>query len=396
MHRKTSIMIVTARSGYPNGAGAATRLRTLAKGLSERGFDCLVVPLRASEEAEGGCFNTQAQGVFEGVRYMYATGNVRAQRSLVARVCQVARGFVGFVTAFLLEARRGPVAAIYYYMPENPLLLLVAYLGAKALGAKLIGERTEASTGLRGWRGDLFERYAYRLFDGYVVISAYLEAYMRPRLRKAVPIATIPIQVDVDRFRDACGMASERQDVVIYCGATDTNDDVPNCVDVFARAGGGRNGWRLVIVGRMSAEALHRMKVRAKELGLEGSIEFAGGVPQHKIPGLLGRAKIAILPRSQGLFSTAGFPTKLGEYLASGCPVVVSGTGDIPLYIKDGRDAALVQAGDLEAFATSLRDVMERYLAFVEMGERGRATARREFDYRAGCGKLLAAMELRP
>ena len=48
------------------------------------------------------------------------------------------------------------------------------------------------------------------------------------------------------------------------------------------------------------------------------------------------------LPREDALFSRAGFATKLGEYLASGRPVIASATGDVELYLKDDVDAFLV------------------------------------------------------
>ena len=86
------------------------------------------------------------------------------------------------------------------------------------------------------------------------------------------------------------------------------------------------------------------------------------------------------LARAEGLFSTAGFPTKLGEYLASGKPVVTTATGGIPRYLRSGVDAFLVHSGDTVAFAETLRYVMSHPEHATEVGLRGRQIALKEFS----------------
>jgi glycosyltransferase involved in cell wall biosynthesis len=128
-------------------------------------------------------------------------------------------------------------------------------------------------------------------------------------------------------------------------------------------------------------------------MGLVERVEFTGSVGRLEIPGLLREAAAFALPRASGIFSTAGFPTKLGEYLAMGKPVVVTATGDIPLYLRDGVDAYLVPPDDTHAFAARLAEVFADPSAAREVGERGRETARREFDIVSQCRRLADFME---
>ena len=102
--------------------------------------------------------------------------------------------------------------------------------------------------------------------------------------------------------------------------------------------------------------ALDRFRSRVASLGLAERVEFTGSVERAGLPGLLKEAAAFALPRASGLFSTAGFPTKLGEYLATGKPVVVATTGDIPLYLSDGVDAFFVP-DDTRAFAARLAEM---------------------------------------
>jgi glycosyltransferase involved in cell wall biosynthesis len=103
-------------------------------------------------------------------------------------------------------------------------------------------------------------------------------------------------------------------------------------------------------------------------------------------------AKVAVLPRTAGTTSLAGFPTKLGEYLSSGCLTIVTRTGDIGAFLVDGVDAILVEPDESSTFAARLREVLARYDDFVLIARNGRASALRLFDYRSGCRRLLSEM----
>ena len=46
-----------------------------------------------------------------------------------------------------------------------------------------------------------------------------------------------------------------------------------------------------------------------------------------------------VLARPDNIQAKGGFPTKLGEYLATGNPVVVTKVGEIPNYLIDGVNA---------------------------------------------------------
>ena len=59
------------------------------------------------------------------------------------------------------------------------------------------------------------------------------------------------------------------------------------------------------------------------------------------MPKYLCNAKLLALARPDSIQAQGGFPTKLGEYLATGRPVVVTKVGEIPDYLEDGVNAFL-------------------------------------------------------
>ena len=99
------------------------------------------------------------------------------------------------------------------------------------------------------------------------------------------------------------------------------------------------------IVGGGPAQARIRADSFARSLDLAGRVELLERIEREELAARMLAAEVLVLPRAAGLFSQAGLANKLGEYLASGRPVVVTATGDVGLYLDDGVDAYLVDAG---------------------------------------------------
>ena len=202
MTKPRSIVILTARAGFPNGAGAAARVRTWAKAFGLTRIDNPTpntIGLLGPDRDGGPALNTDVSGLHDGTSFRYAAGSVRCARGFWGRAWLAVRSTFGLVSALCAAARKSRVVAIYYYMPEHVSYLGIAYIGSRVLGAKLIGERTEAETRMKGWRRAVFEACAYKLFDGYVVISEFLRGYMAPRLRRNARLVVVPILVDVTK-----------------------------------------------------------------------------------------------------------------------------------------------------------------------------------------------------
>jgi glycosyltransferase involved in cell wall biosynthesis len=87
-------------------------------------------------------------------------------------------------------------------------------------------------------------------------------------------------------------------------------------------------------------------------------------------------------------------PNKLGEYLASGAPVITCTVGDVGRLLKDGETAFLCRAGDVEAFATKVACAVTNPLQAQRVGQAGQNLCRRTLDLRnhaAGLAKFFNA-----
>jgi glycosyltransferase involved in cell wall biosynthesis len=115
---------------------------------------------------------------------------------------------------------------------------------------------------------------------------------------------------------------------------------------------------------------------------LSAQLRFLGVLPHRQALAEVAKADFSIMLRPNARFAQAGFPTKLGESLACGVPVLGNLTGDVGLFLRDGREGILVPDCSPAAFAQGLRRALS--LSPQErqaMRQAARRRAERDFDY---------------
>ncbi len=101
------------------------------------------------------------------------------------------------------------------------------------------------------------------------------------------------------------------------------------------------------------------LESRARELGLENSVQFAGHVPQHTLHRWYHDGSVdavVLTSRADGEMMMEGLPSALIESMAHGVPTVASDSGSIS-ELLDGSCGYLVAPGSPEAIAAALQQV---------------------------------------
>ena len=138
-----------------------------------------------------------------------------------------------------------------------------------------------------------------------------------------------------------------------------------------------RPSTRLTLFGatyyRAKARLADDMRVLARELGLEGRVEFLGPQPQRELVRHLCESSALVLPSRAESFGCV-----LVEALACGTPVVATRCGGPEDIVREdvGR---LVAPGDERALATAIEEVLESREQFDP--ERLRAYALENFSW---------------
>jgi glycosyltransferase involved in cell wall biosynthesis len=92
-------------------------------------------------------------------------------------------------------------------------------------------------------------------------------------------------------------------------------------------------------------------------------------------------------------YAHAGFPFKLGEFLATGKPVIASRVSDVDRFLIHGHNAMLVKAGSSAEVCEAAEFLIDNPESAEAIGVRGREVAKSFFDCKQQGKGLLAFLE---
>ena len=196
--------------------------------------------------------------------------------------------------------------------------------------------------------------------------------------------------VDADRFR-GIKKTSCKERYIAYCGTASNNKDgVDQLIKAFALVCKQHPDVKLHIIGKVPNKKDYSGNIQLiEELGIEDKIVFTGVVTADKMPQLLKDAEVLALARPDNLQAKYGFPTKLGEYLLTENPVVVTSVGDIPTFLKDGESALISEPSNARMFADKLLWALENSGDASKIGKAGAEIALNCFNSEIETKKIV-------
>lgn len=263
-------------------------------------------------------------------------------------------------------------------------------------GFKIYHERTEhpeVSGRMHGLIGNiLFARYKKTLpkLDGLFVISENLRrCFITDYDVDENKVHVINMVVDANRFD--CIEKQEHGKVIAYCGTASNNKDgVDELIKAFAITAKRHPDAKLKIIGKTpdKGQAFENARL-VDNLGVADKVEFYGIVSYEEMPQVLCNADILALDRPDNKQAKYGFPTKLGEYLLTGNPVVVTKVGDIPHFLEHGVSALLAEPKEPQDFSDKLCWLIEHPKEASLIGAAGREVAMKQFNYKVESQKVI-------
>ena len=394
-----NVWVVGDGFSFPNGYGATARVLAYAQGLQANGANVRVICLKAIERSDEGVLNPEPRGVYEGIPFEYACGTTMRGATFMRRRWLELKSAWGLLARVRAHRRRERLDAVHIYSAYSLWWIFVTWLIAKLAGAKTLIEvceypyvyvRQTPWVRAQSW---FFRRAVLRLVDGCIVISRYLEAFVQ-RARPTLHVLRVPILVDVAQWVEPDIPANpQAQKQIAYIGNLAHDGEIADLIRAFALLARDCPNTGLRIIGDSGAAVRAQIEIQIDQLGLTGRIELVGAIRRADLPRVLASVDVLALLRSDGTFSQAGFPTKLGEYLATGKPVVVTSTGEIPDHLQDGVSAFLAPPNDVPAFAAQLRYVIEHPEHAAQVGARGRQIAMERFDHRVHGKRIIEFIE---
>lgn len=230
--------------------------------------------------------------------------------------------------------------------------------------------------------------------SGIFVISTALKYYFINYGVSPKKVHVINMIVDMNRFKDITKQENVEK-YIAYCGTASNNKDgVDQLLTAFSIVAKSHPDVKLYIIGNAPTRAEGFSNIELVEkLGIKDRVVFTGLVKSEEMPQLLKNAQVLALDRPDSLQARNGFPTKLGEYLMTANPVVVTKVGDIPLFLKDGETALLADERNPEDFASKLSWALDNPKEAGEIGVKGQKVAISSFNYLLESKKIIEIIE---
>jgi glycosyltransferase involved in cell wall biosynthesis len=223
-----------------------------------------------------------------------------------------------------------------------------------------------------------FVRFVLEHVRVVIVLSAHWDeriGAIAPRSRRAIVSNPFPAGVDDG------GSAPRREDALLFLGRFGVRKGIFDLLQALAIVRTRFPNVRLLCGGDGDVAGV---RTRARELGIEQSVEILGWVSGAAKQQVLAEATVYVLPSH-----AEGLPMGVLEAMAAGAPVVATCVGGIPDAVEDEVDGLLVEPGDVDALA----DRIVRLLGDASLRATFAAKARRKVVERFSPEKVLVQLE---
>jgi glycosyltransferase involved in cell wall biosynthesis len=366
-------------ASYPEGPASAKLIQRLAFGLEASGVACEVL-----------CFDKSLSGAREwrrdscGVAYF----GVKLSRKKVGRLLQgvsLARQFRSRVRDAV--AQRG-VTHVWVYNPSWFLWRHVVR-SCRASQTVVIAHLVEwwqfqVHLGQIYFDQQMFLRFCRPYLDGIVGISSlwvkFAQEHKVPAIRVPVPC---PVTAQTALYPLQTSPRKSGAFTLIYSGQLYRRDMPEVMLGAIRTVMMQDRSINMVVLGKTDAwpESRAFCKAVAGDPQLRNRVTITGYLSECAYAQHLERADAFLLLHADSWESRACFPTRLPEYLSTGKPVIVSGVGDIPQYLRNEIDALVLSPGNtVEELASAILRLAHDPELSARLGAAGRVRALEHFS----------------
>lgn len=378
---------------YPHGMAGTKRIQHAVDGIkSHSDISVKIVILRQSSK------HNRLSGVHHGVFYETVMGDLlRAKLIALFPVFNI-KAMLLFKRHFKPDSKN----IIYHYGPPSAINIIILKY-ARCIGYKIIFDIVEDYDYMPGKSKNIYSKIKIsgiqrqvkkikELGSGIIVISKHLFEKYEIITDRKVPLHYRPVSVDIDSF-PVSNFEFKDPVTLFYSGSFGIKDGVTNLIAAFDLLAKNNPAIRLVLTGKGSTKALSPVITRINKSAYKNRINYKGYLDDRAYYTTLNSIDIPCMTRIDIPYAHAGFPFKLGEYLASGKPVIASRISDVESMLEDRHDVMLVQPGDIADIVSAVDYLLAHPKEAGIIGERGRKSAEKHFDYKIQGQKMISFME---
>lgn len=226
-----------------------------------------------------------------------------------------------------------------------------------------------------------FARLIPYLADVCFVISNNLLDFFSAKFKRNFKIVHLPISVNIRLVSGYRKMKNENDSIKIFYGGSFGNKDgIPYLVKGFEEAYKQNKNLELFLTGKPDNEAELQLLSLLNNSDVKNKINYLGYLTTDEYYTAMANSDILCMLRTNSKYANAGFPFKLGEYLASGNAVIATNVGDVPLYLKSNINALLIEPENSLMLSKSLVLLANNKTLRNKIGNNGKKVAEQHFD----------------
>jgi len=366
--KKMNLVVFTRE--YPVGMAGTKRIQHLLDYLLLKGILISVIAFR------GNIPQPAVHGLHNSIQYINVGHGIKMSFSQIHLIVLY---YLRGLRAIMKSKKRGFLNIIYNaggISIENFLLIF----WSRILGFKLVlaieedysffTDNIKLISRFKFWTIKRMDFLNCRLADEIIVISTYLrDKYLR---MMASNVTLIPITAKINFNEKKKSFNSPLQ--VVYAGTFADKDGVRDIIKGFLTFNKSYDNARLILTGKSAQQENYREQYRNEQ-----NILFKGFMEDNDFYILLRNSDVLCMCRNESGFANAGFPFKLGEYLATGNPVICTKVSDVEYYL-DNEDVYLIDPGCPDQISASLERIVHDPVNARNKGLNGLEKCRKFFS----------------
>jgi len=382
-------IVILGSFNFPYGSAAASRIRNMAEEFALNGCRVHVMSLSTSFEATGAWL--QYGNIY------YKLARPTFLNRLFRKIHSNLLHYILSIFSFSRAERKaldeiGNIGAILVY-DFSFLKVLPFHRYCRKRKIKYIRDIVECFTpdSFVGGRlnplfyDHLLDYYSLaRKSDGIIAISTYI----KNDFERYVPVIVIPAMIKVSGKPSVKETGSEKIHITFISSFSER--DLPELILAALKAYGG-NSIFLNLLGNAGKRG-YALKIRQtveNDEKLKSLAHFWGRVADADLQKIMQGTDFFIFLRRKDKAGLAAFPTRVPEYLDTARPLISSDTGDLDLYLENGRDVIFIE-NDAGSLLRVFNDISADPRKFDKLGMAGYDTCNKEFNRETRVKQIIA------
>ena len=234
-------------------------------------------------------------------------------------------------------------------------------------------------------------KFSKKFTNAMIGISNHLYNMIRETFNGKVPAYLIPITVNLQYFNIQNKIDSNKKNLkIFYGGSFGQKDGLEYLIKAFDEVANNHSNIELIFSGLAHTQDFEKIKRQIEQAKNKNRIIYKGYLNTDEYYKTLNDCDIFCMTRVNSKFANAGFPFKLGEFLASGKAVIATNIGDVADYLHNDKNALVIAPESVEEIATALQTLINNPVKRHDLGIEARKTAEQYFDAEKISNQLLA------